>query len=249
MVSMESLTDVAGPLGLLVLALVDATSMGTLVIPVILLVVGEGGARRVAGRTLLYLAVIGLFYLLLGIALLAGLLPLLASFGHLLALPQVMLVLAVLGVLLVIWSFRLDPKSVAKRGGDPEASARSWTRRARRASGHPWLLVGLALAAGLIEAASMIPYLAAMGIIADMGAGLGRGVLILVAYCAVMLVPAAVLCVLRRLLGRRGDAFLDRVHDWAVKNASSAFSWAVGIIGAIIVLNTIGPALQWLTGG
>ena len=40
--------------------------------------------------------------LLLGIALLAGLLPLLASFGHLLALPQVMLVLAVLGVLLVI---------------------------------------------------------------------------------------------------------------------------------------------------
>ena len=246
MVSMESLTDVAGPLGLLVLALVDATSMGTLVIPVILLVVGEGGARRVASRTLLYLAVIGLFYLLLGIALLAGLLPLLASFGHLLALPQVMLVLAVLGVLLVIWSFRLDPKSVAKRGGDPEASTRTWTRRA---SGRPSLLIGLALTAGLIEAASMIPYLAAMGIIADMGAGLGRGVLILVAYCAVMLVPAAVLCVLRRLLGRRGDAFLDRVHDWAVKNASSAFSWAVGIIGAIIVLNTIGPALQWLTGG
>ena len=247
MVSMESLMDVAGPLGLVLLALVDSTSMGTLVIPVILLVVGEGRALRVAGRTLLYLLVIGVFYLLLGIALLAGLLPLLERFGHLLAGPQVMTVLALCGVALVVYSFRIDPRAVAKRGGDPEASARRWTQRARRASGRPGLLVGLA--AGLIEAASMIPYLAAMGIIADMGAGLGRGVLILVAYCAVMLVPAAVLCVLRRLLGRRGDAFLDRVHDWAVKNASSAFSWAVGIIGAIIVLNTIGPALQWLTGG
>lgn len=37
---MESLPDAAGPLALILLALVDSTSMGTLVIPVILLVVG-----------------------------------------------------------------------------------------------------------------------------------------------------------------------------------------------------------------
>ena len=246
---MESLMDVAGPLGLLVLALVDSTSMGTLVIPVILLVVGEGGARRVAGRTQLFLAVIGVFYLLLGIALLAGLLPLIESYGHLLASPQVMLVLAVLGVLLVIWSFRLDPKSVAKRGGDPEASARKWTGRARRASGSPAVLISLALLAGLIEAASMIPYLAAMGIIAEMGVGLGRGALILVGYCAVMIAPGALLSLVRLLLGRRADDLLERVHQWAVKHAAGAFSWTVGIIGAILALNTIGPALTWLTGG
>ncbi|MGO2584636.1 MAG: GAP family protein, partial [Brachybacterium tyrofermentans] len=186
---MESLPDAAGPLGLVLLALVDSTSMGTLVIPVILLVVGQGGALRIAGRTLLYLAVIGLFYLLLGIALLAGLLPLIESFGYLLASPAVMLALAVSGVLLVVWSFRLDPKSVRKRGGDPEASARRWTDRARRASGRPGLLISLALLAGVVEAASMIPYLAAMGIIADMGIGLGGGALVLVGYCAVMIVP------------------------------------------------------------
>src|SRR5699024_4682640 len=85
---MDLLPDAAGPLGLILLALVDSTSMGTLVILVILLVVGQGGALRVAGLTLVYLAVIGAFYLLLGIALLAGLLPLLDSFGHLLAAPQ-----------------------------------------------------------------------------------------------------------------------------------------------------------------
>ncbi|ATG56641.1 hypothetical protein CFK41_14025 [Brachybacterium ginsengisoli] len=246
---MDGLTDAAGPLGLVLLALVDSTSMGTLVIPVILLVVGEGGALRVAGRTLLFLSVIGLFYLVLGIGLLAGLLPLLESFGHLLAAPQVMLVLAVIGALLVVWSFRLDPKAVARRGGDPEASARRWTDRARRASGRPAVLIGLALLAGLIEAASMIPYLAAMGILADMGVGLGRGTLILVGYCAVMILPGLVLCGVRAALGGGADALLDRAHEWAVKNATSAFSWAVGIIGVIIVLNTIGPALAWLTGG
>lgn len=246
---MESLMDVAGPLGLLVLALVDSTSMGTLVIPVILLVVGEGGARRVSSRTLLYLLIIGVFYLLLGIALLAGLLPLMDRLGHLLATPQVMLVLALAGAALVWWSFRIDPAAIRKRGGDPEASARRWTARARSASGRPSALVALALGAGLIEAASMIPYLAALGIIADLGLGLPRGALVLVGYCAVMILPALVLCGVRLLLGRRGDRVLERVHDWAVRHASGAFSWTVGIIGVLLLLNTAGPALTWLTGG
>lgn len=246
---MDQLASLAGPLGLVVLALVDSTSMGTLVIPLILLVVGEGGARRVSGRTLLYLAVIGVFYLLLGVALLAGLLPLMERLGHLLAAPQTMVLLAAAGAALLWWSFRLDPKAIAKRGGDPEASARRWTARARRASGRPSALVPLALGAGLIEAASMIPYLAALGIIADMGIGLPRGALVLLGYCAVMILPALLLCGARVLLGERGDRFLERVHDRAVRNASGAFSWTVGIIGVILLLNTAGPAIGWLSGG
>ncbi|AXK44215.1 GAP family protein [Brachybacterium saurashtrense] len=245
---MDVLTDAAGPLGLVLLALVDSTSMGTLVIPVILLVVGEGGARRVAGRTLLYLLVIGVFYLVLGVALLAGLLPLLARFGHLLGAPPVMLVLAVLGVLAVIWSFRLEPAAIEKRGGDPQASARRWTLRARRASGRPALLVSLALVAGVIEAASMLPYLAAMGLVAEMGLGLGAGALVLAGYCTVMILPAAVLCGVRALLGARADRLLERLHDRAVRSAPSAFSWMLGIVGVVVVVNTAGPALEWLGG-
>src|SRR5699024_5434345 len=130
-----------------------------------------------------------------------------------LAAPPVMVVLAVIGGLLVWWSFRIDPAAVRKRGGDPEASARRWTDRARRAAGRPRLLVGLALLAGVVEAASMIPYLAAMGIIADIGIGLGPGALVLVGYCAVMIVPAAALCGVRALLGGRADRALDGAHD------------------------------------
>lgn len=95
----------------------------------------------------------------------------------------------------------------------------------------------------------MIPYLAALGIIADLGLGLPRGALVLVGYCAVMILPALVLCGVRLLLGRRGDRVLERVHDWAVRHASGAFSWTVGIIGVLLLLNTAGPALTWLTGG
>lgn len=232
----------------MVLALIDSTSMGTLEIPLILLVVGEGGARRTAARTLLFLLVIGVFYLLLGIGLLAGLLPMLEHVGHVLESSAAKVVLVVIGVLLVLWSHRADPAEVRKRGGDPEASARRWTARARRASGNPGMLIGLALVAGLLEAASMIPYLAATGIIADLGIGLGRGSLVLLGYCAVMIGPGALLCGVRALLDARADALLDRIHDRAVRYAASAFSWAIGIIGVILLLNSAPDVTALVTG-
>lgn len=249
METLGPLTDLAGPVALIVLALIDSTSVGTLVIPVILLVTGKDGAARVASRTVLYLVVIGLFYLGLGIGLLTGLVPLIERVGPLLATGPGLVVIAALGAFLLWWSFYIDPAAIRKRGGDPEASARRWTERARRAAGRPSALIGLALLAGVIEAASMIPYLAAMGIIADLGIGFGPGALVLAGYCAIMIVPALALCGVRALLGGRADRALDRAHDWAVRNASSAFAWAVGIIGVIILLNTGGPALSVLTGG
>ncbi|UYG17102.1 GAP family protein [Brachybacterium huguangmaarense] len=246
---MDALLVAAGPLGLVLLALLDSTSVGTLVVPVILLVTGREGARRVAGRTLVYLATIGLFYLALGIGLLAGQLPLIDRAGPLLAAPGTAVVIALVGVALVVWSHRTDPATIRKRGGDPEASARRWTDRVRSTAGRPGALVALALLAGLVEAVSMVPYLAAMGIIAGMGIGLGHGALVLVGYCLVMIAPAAVLCALRALLGSRADSALERAHDWAVKHAASAFSWAVGIIGVLLLVRSVGPALGVLTGG
>ena len=127
---METALDAAGPIGLLVLALIDATSMGTLVIPLILLVTGTGGAWRIAGRTLLYLAVIGVFYLLLGLALLAGLLPLIERIGPLLSSAPVMVAAALVGALLLWWSFRIDPAAIRKRGGDPSPPAPTTATRA-----------------------------------------------------------------------------------------------------------------------
>lgn len=245
---MDLLPDAAGPAALAVLALVDSTSMGTLVIPLILLLVGAGSARRTAAATAWYLLVIGAFYLLLGIALLAGLLPLATRFGHLASTPQVQLLGAFAGAGLLVWSFRTDPKAIAKRGGDPEASARRWTERARRAVTSPRLLLGLALAAGVIEAASMLPYLAAMGILSSMQVGIGEGALYLLGYCLLMILPGLLLCAVRALLGARADALLDRAHARAVRYAADAFSWVIGILGVLLLLHTLPPTLAWLTG-
>jgi cytochrome c biogenesis protein CcdA len=246
---MDSLPDSFSYLSLVVLALVDSTSVGTLVVPLLLLVVSGGAgvtAGRTAAATFYYLAVIGAFYWAVGVALTAGALPLLERFGDTLTSPGAMTVLAVLGVLLVVWSFRIDPKAVRKRGGDPEAGARRWSERVRVASTSYRALTGLALVAGLAEVATMIPYLAAIGIIVDSGAGLARSAVILVAYCVVMIVPAAVLAVARMAGGNRLDRVLARVHDWSVRGAAGAFSWAVGIVGVVIVLNTAPTALSFL---
>ncbi|MCG7310858.1 GAP family protein [Brachybacterium sp. ACRRE] len=243
---MDALTHAAGPLGLVVLALVDSTSVGTLVIPAMLLVLGQGGARRVAGRTVLYLLVIGVFYLVLGLVLLAGLLPLMQSAQGLLETPAAAVALAAIGAGLLAWSFRLDPKSIRKRGGDPEASARRWSERVRSAAGRPRALVGLALLAGVIEAASMLPYLAAMGIIGQMGLGFARGALVLVGYCAVMILPGLVLAGVRALAGARADRLLQRLHDWAIRSAAETLSWVVGIVGVILLLRNLGTVLDVL---
>ncbi|MFC0674890.1 GAP family protein [Brachybacterium hainanense] len=244
---MEQLMSAAGPLGLVVLALIDSTSVGTLVIPLMMLVGSAGPARRVAGRTVLYLLAIGAFYWVLGVLLLAGLLPLLERAQGLLATPAASVLLAAIGAALVVWSYRSDPATIRKRGGDPEASSRRWAERVQRAADSLRLLVGLALLAGVVEAASMIPYLAAMGILADMGVGLGGGAVILMGYCAVMIAPGLLLAGARMLAGSRADALLGRIHTWAIRNAASAFSWAVGIIGVLILLRTLGPALGVLT--
>lgn len=230
-----------------VLALIDSTSVGTLVIPLMLLVTGGGGGRRVAARTVVYLGIIGAFYLALGAALLAGLLPVYRSAQGMLDTTPVLVVLAAIGVGLVVWSYYADPKTVQKRGGDPEASGKKWMARVERAAGSWRLLVGLALVAGVIEAASMIPYLAAMGIIASVGLSLPTGLLVLVGYCLLMILPGLVLAGVRVLAGARADRLLERLRTWGSRHAASAFAWGIGIIGVVVLIRTVPQVIERLS--
>lgn len=243
---METLPDQFSYLALAVLALVDSTSIGTLVVPVLLLVTAGASMcpGRIAVRTLYYLLVIGVFYFVLGVALTAGALPLFERFGNALGSTPALFVYVVIGVALFLWSFYVDPKAIRKRGGDPEERGRRWIARARDAVGSFRTLTGLALLAGVIEAASMLPYLAAIGIIVDSGAGIRRAALVLVAYCAVMCLPGIVLALGRGLIGTRLDGLLGRVQDWSIRNAAGAFSWTIGIVGALVVLYTAPELLQ-----
>ena len=59
-------------------------------------------------------------------------------------------------------------------------------------------LMGLALAAALVEGAAMLPYLAATGLIGSAEVSWPQRLLLLAGYCLVMVLPALVLLALRR---------------------------------------------------
>ena len=154
--------DAATLAGLGVLALVDSTSVGTLVLHLVLLTQPVVRARRVV----LYLTTVGLFYLALGIALLAGATWLVGVGGGALTSSPAHVVQAVLGAGLIALSFRYDARPAARRraarGGAPTRLERWWASAAgEHASTRA--TVTLALGAALVEAASMLPYLAAVG--------------------------------------------------------------------------------------
>jgi len=222
---------------LMVMALVDSTSIGTLVIPVWLVLVTRRGDL---GRVVAYLLTIAAFYFVLGLLLAAGA----SAVGPVVAdaldsrVGDVLVIGA--GATLVWLSYRIDPKARAKRGEDPAAGTRRWHDRITTALGTRRGIVVLALAAGTVEAASMLPYLAAIGALTVAAPGLVTTVVALVVYCLVMIAPALVILLLRVVAARWVDGPLRRFGAWAERGAGSATAWLVGIVGVLMILNGAG---------
>jgi hypothetical protein len=207
-----------------VLALLDSTSIGTLFVPVVLML--TPGRLRVA-PLVGYLATIAVFYLALGIVIAMGAGPLLARAGTALGTTGHWLEL-VAGVALFALSFRFDPKR------RPEASrklGKKWTERVHNAAASPRALVVLALTAGLVEVATMFPYLGAIALLAGTGLGVAGIAAVLAGYCVVMILPALGLLGLRLVLSERVTPFLEKVNAWFEKHAVGATGWILGIVG------------------
>jgi Sap-like sulfolipid-1-addressing protein len=211
-------------LSLLVLALLDSTSIGTLFVPVLLLLTpGRPRSAPLVG----YLATIAVFYLALGFAIALGAGPLLEGVASSLGETGCWLQLTA-GVLLFGLSFRFDPK---RRPDNSRQQGRKWTERVHKAAESPRALVVLALTAGLLEAATMFPYLGAIALLAGAGYGLPATAAVLAGYCLVMVLPALALLVLRRTLDDRMTPLLTRVNGWFAKHAVGATGWILGIVG------------------
>lgn len=250
---MDLLTALSGAPLLLILAalaLVDSTSFGTLAIPVWFLMTP---GRLRTGRILLYLGTLAAFYAAVGFAVMAGAGWVVEHHAPLVSSRPVMVLGMLAGVGLFWWSFRLDSPAAKERsragggrlsrwrlravGGGPEAAQQGTTAAGRQGSGLGPLMA-LALAAGLAEVATMLPYLAAIGLIMAQGPDGPASGLMLVGYCAVMMLPALVLLagrILARPLMERPLAGLDR---WFTRHGASTAAWVVGIVGVVLVLNT-----------
>lgn len=228
--------DVAMVGGLAVLALVDSTSFGTLGVPTWMLV----QPRVRAAAVLTYLAAIGLFYWALGLALLAGAQALLGASGSISGWAgsrPVLLGQLVVGVALLAASFAFTRKRAdarrARRGGRVTRMQR-WTSRAVGPDATLGTVSAVAVAAGLVEAASMLPYLGAVGILTSAGVGFAASAGLLAAYVVVMVLPALVLLGLRLRAQRTAGPVLERVHRWLERSKDEMLGWVLGILGLLL---------------
>ncbi|WP_418275167.1 GAP family protein [Isoptericola jiangsuensis] len=237
---------------LAVLALVDSTSFGTLLVPVwLLLAPGRLRARRV----LAYLGVVAGFYLLVGVVVMVGGGAFLDRYGSVLDSRPAVLLQLVAGIGLFALSFRYDRKHVARRAETRRADGREdgpgrlvrWRERAlgtEGRSGSVLPLVGLALGAAGLEVATMLPYLAAIGLLTTSDLATVPAVGVLAAYCVVMVAPALLLLAGRLGAARAVDPVLRRLQGWLTRNAAEMTSWVLGIVGVLLTLDAVGR-LGW----
>lgn len=225
--------DPALAASLAVLALIDSTSFGTLLIPIWFLL--APGRVRV-GRLLLYLGTILVAYLGLGLMLLTGGRAIVDRADGWWDNPAVAWAQLAFGVALVVISFRIDTPRARERGAGRLAR---WRDRAMGTGpdGEATTLLplmGLALAAVAVEAGSMLPYLGAIGLLSSSGMAVSATTLTLLAYCTVMVAPALLLAVIRIVARRAVEPLLERVSGWLTRHAGGATAWIVGIVGFLV---------------
>jgi hypothetical protein len=271
------------PLSLALLALIDGLSVGTLLIPVFLLL--HPGRVR-AGRILLYLVTIAGFYLLVGLLFLWGLVNLVDVASDFLSSPGGLITRLVVGSALLITAFAMPTGDKASRGTTPPEAASPvasapqvspWTSMSTADDTHAsagmrpppsaaqastagaeadaaprpgritrWrerlldprtrgtAVMAVAIAAGLVEVATMLPYIVAMTMLADAGIDAPLRVLSLVGYCALMILPAIVLLILRIVAAPLVRRPLERFAAWMERTGAENTAWIIGIIGFLI---------------
>ncbi len=217
---------------LVVLALIDSTSFGTLLIPIWLML--SPGRVRV-GPILVFLGTVAVFYLLLGLALVAGVASFSDEISDALDTTPVQVAQVVLGAALLLVGVRMGTRKDAPGSG----RLLRWRERAVGDEGSSRGLMTLALTAALIEAASMVPYLAAIGLIGTADLSWPVTVVALVGYCLVMVLPALVLLIGRIGAARVVEPLLHRVNGWIERTGRENTAWILGIIGFIVAANAL----------
>ncbi|MDQ1216705.1 MULTISPECIES: GAP family protein [Microbacterium] len=239
-----------GTLGtLVVLALVDSTSFGTLLIPVWLL---TAPGRLRSGRVVGYLATVAAAYLVVGVLLYLGLSAIVARTRDLWDSPGFLVAVLVLGIVLIGVSWLMDTKKARARAAERAAAGGgrilNWRKRImdeEPSRGATLGLVSLAIVAVALELATMVPYLAAIGIVAAADVGPALSIATIAGYCVVMILPALILMVGRLVAHDALEGPLTRLDRWLTRNAQATTAWIIGIVGFLLAVNAVAN-LGWV---
>ncbi|MFI6515664.1 GAP family protein [Spirillospora sp. NPDC050679] len=208
------------------LALLDGTGVGTLFIPVWLLL---APGRIQAGRVLIYLGVLAAFYFAVGLLVVSGAGSAVEALGRAGDGRAVLWGQLAVGVGLFALSFRFDPKRRKHRGGISR-----WRERVTAGSSSAGWPVGLALSVGLVEVATMLPYLGAIAMLSASDLGTAAAAGLLAAYCLVMVLPAGALLVARTTVASRAEPVLRRLNAWISDKGAGAVGWLLAIAGFLV---------------
>ena len=208
------------------LAIIDSTSIGTLFIPVWLLLAPE---RIRPARFLGYLATIAGFYFVAGLVLLAGGAGVAAAFGEVSARRPLLFVQLAVGVVLFGLSFWVEARKDRAAAG-----VLRWRDRAVGGATGARGLTALALLAALAEVATMLPYLGAIGMLVAAELSWGTTVPLLAGYCVVMVVPALALWAVRAFGPSWVELVLQRLNGWMLAKGGGLLSWVLGIAGFLV---------------
>ena len=229
------------------LALIDSTSFGTLLIP-LWLMLAPGRPRP--ERIVLFLGTVAAFYLLLGIALLLGASMLLDTLREAGNSQPLRIAQLVVGMALMAFGVQLEPwtkagkeRRLARRA---EKLARTGPSLLMRMRGHATdasapvgAVIVFALTAAGIEAASMIPYLAAIGLLTASELSLMGRSLVLFGYCLLMIAPALLLLVARLLLHGHVSPFLTKLETSLSRNANGVIAWVISFVGVSMIFDSL----------
>lgn len=218
------------------LALLDTLSPTTIGVTLVVLLAG----RRIVPRTLLYLGTLAGCYLLFGVAVMLGL-DVAFDAGRILDDAALGPALLGTGLVLLAVSFVIDPGTkAAKERRKEAAAARAATRREAgdaRLRGGATAMVALGFGTFLLEFTTVVPYLAAMGLMTDAALPPTRWVPILAGYNLVMVLPSLGLLVARVTLGGRLEGTFDRWAEQLDAAQRPAAAWVVGAVGVVVALN------------
>jgi hypothetical protein len=205
------------------LALLDSTSIGTLFIPIWLMLTP---GRLKLSRFGVYLGTITVFYFAVGVVIVLGASQLAGHLDNQVALW----IQLVIGVFLFAVSFRFDSKKKPNTG--------KWQNRLN-ANGSAVALAGVAVLAGVVELATMLPYLGAIGMMSAADLRPAQIGLLLAGYCLVMIVPALLLLGGRLVLRSRIEPFLTRISTWFAEKGAGATGWILGIAGFLVARDAV----------
>lgn len=81
----------------------------------------------------------------------------------------------------------------------------------------------------------MLPYLGALGLMESLGWQHALQLVVLVFYCVVMILPALLLVLLRRVTGNRVEALLGRIGHKLNAFAAESLLWVAGVVGFLLL--------------